>query len=457
MASREGKGDETELSAVAEAGVLLRLAAPIALAQVGLVAITLVDTAVVGRRGVDDLAGVALGRSIAFAACALPMGVPWALEPLASQAVGAGEGATARGAYITSCRVGVAFAVVAALVALLLSLLLERVGVPPVVAQKTRAFLLGHGPSLPLLILFLAGKGFLQAHGRTGPGLAASVAANLVNIVVCSLLVGGDDTLAAVGLRPRGLPALGALGAGVASTVATAVLALWVVVAAGRAPAHGPKATAVSAGRVIALALPLGLQLLAEVGVFSAAAVAAGTFGAVATSAYQVVVGLVSFTFMGALGVGGATGVRVGHAVGAGRSPRRAGAVGLGVGALVMTFGAVAFAVVPRPLLLLFTKDEGVLTAGAPLLRIAALFQIFDGVQCVAASALRGAGDVRAPFLLMVTAYWLLAFPLALTLAHRGGLGPEGLWWGLTVGLVVAAVGLTARFFVLTRNAIARV
>jgi MATE family multidrug resistance protein len=157
---------------------------------------------------------------------------------------------------------------------------------------------------------------------------------------------------------------------------------------------------------------------------------------------------------MGALGVSGGTSVLVGRAVGAGRSPRRAGLLGIALGATVMGAGALAFALTPRALMRLFTSAPAVIDAGAPLLGIAALFQLFDGVQVVAAGALRGAGDVRFPFVANVAAHWLLGLPVALALGFGAGLGARGLWFGLTAGLVAVAAALTGRFVVLARRPI---
>src|SRR6185503_15353226 len=163
-----------------------------------------------------------------------------------------------------------------------------------------------------------------------------------------------------------------------------------------------------------------------------------------------------SFTFMGALGVGGATAVEVGRAVGAGVPFRRPGFVGLGLGALVMGLGALAFALAPRWLAGLFTDDAVVIAAGADLLRIAALFQLFDGLQAVATSALRGAGDVRFPFVAAVAAHWGVGFTVALVLAFGLSLGVQGIWWGFTAGLFTVAALLCGRFWWLSGRRVQR-
>jgi MATE family multidrug resistance protein len=287
----------------------------------------------------------------------------------------------------------------------------------------------------------------------------ASIVANAVNVVACGALVLGDDALARMGLPRVGLRPLGALGAGIASSIANGVLAACVLVPAWRARPRGPapEGSAVSIARVLTLGTPIGLQLLAEIGVFSLVAVLAGRLGTVAVSAHQIAIGLASLTFMGVLGISGATSVRVGHAIGEGRSPRRSGVVGIAMGAGFMIICGIVFLSAPRVLVGWFTNDAAIAALAARLLLIAAAFQLFDGIQGVAAGALRGAGDVRIPFFAIAGAHWVVGFPLAIYLGFHRALGAPGLWWGLLGGLAVVAVFLTWRFLVICRTTIARV
>ena len=123
----------------------------------------------------------------------------------------------------------------------------------------------------------------------------------------------------------------------------------------------------------------------------------------------------------------------------------------------MMGLGAIAFATAPRLLAELFTNDESVISIGIDLIRIAAAFQIFDGMQAVSAGALRGAGDVRFPFLANLAAHWLVGFPAAIFFGFVLHTGARGLWWGLTAGTIFIAFLLTARFAWITRREIARV
>jgi MATE family multidrug resistance protein len=437
-----------------EISIISRLAAPIALAQLGLVGMSLVDTAILGHAGPTELAGGSLGRNIAFACGTLQIGLALAMEPLASQAVGAGDFGRARSALRATLRTLALFWLPTAALALLAALLLEALGTEHSVALRARWFILGQVPAILFQGAFLASKSYLQAHGKTFSIVLASAVANVVNIVVCNVLVRGDDALAAVHLAPRGLPKLGAFGAGLSVSIGGLVLTSIVLGSAWalkRGDSHAAKKV-VSTREVLKYGMPVGLHMAAEVGVFAFVSVLTGRLGASVVAAHQVALGLASFTFMGALGVSGATAARVGQAVGAGRPSRVPGLVGMGLGMVVMSLGAAAFIGAPYALVSMFTDDEGVRSLGVSLLHIAALFQLFDGVQAVAGGALRGRGDVRFSFVAGVCSYWLIGFPIAVILAFPMGLGVVGLWIGLTAGLVAAAIALASRFLWLTRG-----
>ncbi len=435
---------------------LVRLGGPIALAQLGLVTLSLVDTAAIGRLSVSDLAGAGIGRSIGFGTVVVGIGVAAGLEPLAAQAIGAGNPARAWQGYRTNLRAVLLVWPLSMLAAFLLTLSLAPLGVDAAVISKVRLFLLGSAPGFAAALLYFSTRTLLQAHGRTMPALLGSAVANVVNVPVVNLLVRGDAALHAVGLPGVGLRPLGALGAGLANSFGDLVLLAFVVQAIG---AHRPAtpSPAIPLSAALRLGLPVGLQMLAEGGVFSVVALLTGALGANVASAHNIALGMASLTFMGAVGVSGATSVVVGQAIGAGRSPRRAGAIGIALGAAVMTVGAVAFAAAPRLIALAFTDDEGVVAISVDLLRIAALFQVFDGVQAVAAGALRGAGDVRFPFVINVVAHWVVGFPAALLLGFGLHRGAQGLWWGLTAGLVFVSAMLAARFAFITGRDIAPV
>jgi MATE family multidrug resistance protein len=328
-------------------------------------------------------------------------------------------------------------------------MLLGPAGVEPSAIPIARRFLMAQAPALLFFTVFLAGKTYLQAHGKTRPALVAGAIANVVNVIACTTLVRGNATL--------GIPALGALGSGIAMSTAAFVLAAVVMYAAWRVDHGVVEPAPPTLGTLARIGMPIGFTLSAEIGVFVLAAVLAGRLGNAVTSAHQIALGVASMTFMGALGVSGATAVRVGRAVGEGVPPRQRGMLGILLGALVMTGGVAAFALAPRFLVALFSNDPEVIAVGTTLVRIAAVFQLFDGVQCVAGGALRGAGDVKFAFAGGVVGYWFVGLPVALLLGFGAHMGAAGIWWGLTVGLVSVSVVLTTRFWFMSGRVLRRV
>jgi MATE family multidrug resistance protein len=199
---------------------------------------------------------------------------------------------------------------------------------------------------------------------------------------------------------------------------------------------------------VVVLGLPLGLAHGLEVGAFAAGSFVVERFGVAAIAAHQVAIKLASTSFMMAVAVGAATGARVGQATGARRpnAAARAGWVGISLGAACMAAAGVGYLVRGEALFRLFTQDEAVIAVGVQLLFVAAAFQVSDGVQAVAAGALRGLGDTRWPALANLVAHWFVALPLGAFLGFELGLGAVGMWWALAVGLTGVALILTLRF-----------
>lgn len=439
-----------------EVRATLKLAVPIAFAQVALMTMGLVDVALVGRVSAADLAAVSIGNALAFAIVCTPMGVTMAVEPLASQAVGAGDHARAW----TSLRAGlvacVLLTVPTVLVALVSPLVFASLGVEPSVIPAARRFVYARIPGMPMWLFFMAAKAYLEARGITRPLLVGGWLANIFNLVVATLLVFGDRTLVRVGLPPLGLPALGSLGAGLGTSIANAVLAGIALYFAWKARPEGARVfgggwseLVVMTRKLLRVGLPMGAQILTEAGVFALISILVGRLGARASGAHQIAMGLASYTFMGVLGISSATAVRVGRAIGARDEggPRRAWLVGMGLVIVYMAGCAATFLFLSRPLARIFTDDPAVQEIAAGLIQIAAAFQIFDGIQGVAGGALRGAADTRFASWANVACHWGVGLPLALLLGFSLAFGTTGLWWGLSAGLVVAAAVLSARFW----------
>ncbi len=198
--------------------------------------------------------------------------------------------------------------------------------------------------------------------------------------------------------------------------------------------------------RLLRLGLPAGCQISLEVGVFAAATALAGRLAPVVLAAHQIALNCATVTYMVPLGIGSAAAVRVGQAVGRrdAEGARFAGWTAIFLGGAFMACMGGAFFAAPRPILRIFTNDARVVEAGIALLFVAAVFQLFDGVQTVSTGALRGLGDTHTPMLCNLVGYWLIGLPLGYWLCFSKDYGAAGLWMGLCFALVLIAGALLA-------------
>lgn len=444
----------------AELRQLGTLAVPLALSQLGHQLMTVVDTAMLGRYDDAALAGAGIAGGILLALSVIGMGTIMGLDTLIPQALGGGRFARAYALYRSGARLALVLAVPLCLAAAAASWLLPYSPLEDAVADESAIYLLGRIPGIPAFLLFTAMRSYVQAQRSTRPLVIAMLVGNLVNLVADWVFIFGDDGLVQIGLPAIGLPAMGAAGAALSSSIVAwcyTLVGAWAIRLMER-----PVQDEVELGErpwvaIIRLGLPVGLQLLAEVGIFALTGFLAGTMGQVPAAAHQVALALASFSFSSAVGIASATSVQVGRAIGAGDGPgaRRAGWTGIGVGAALMGTAGVAFLIIPEPLAYLVTDDPVVVAAAVPLLRVAALFQLTDALQAVAAGALRGAGDTRSTFYGNLFGHYALGVPVAIGLGFGADWGAIGLWWGLSAGLTATAIVLAVRFQRVTRGSVA--
>lgn len=448
----------------AELRAQLVLAAPLAAQQVGQVAMGLVDTALLGRHSPAAMAGAGLGTALTFAVSCLGVGVVLGLDPLIAQSLGAGQPGRTRDQLSAGLALATRLGLVLTAILALAPLALGLGGVAAPVAEEARIYTWVRCAAVLPFLWQAALRAFLQAHGRTAPMVWAAVLGNLANAILDGLLIFGDDGLREVGLPALGIPAMGSLGAAVGTSLVTiATVAIFAASCRTIARDLPPPTTAVDRRAelrtIIRVGAPIGLTLFAEVASFALAAVLAGRLGTVPAAAHQVAIQLASMSFALAIGVGAAAATRVGLAVGAGdrARARRAALVALGLGGAIMSSSAALFLFAPDLLAGGFTDDAAVAASAATLIQVAAVFQLSDGAQAIAAGALRGAGDTTAAFIANLLGHYGLGLPTALIAAFVFDRGAPGLWWGLTVGLTGTAVILVARVWWLTGRPIAPV
>ncbi len=421
---------------------MLALAAPVVMAELGWVTMGLVDTLMVGRLGADAIGAVGLGSMLFIAVAVFAMGMLLGLDPLVAQAYGAKELGECHRWLVDGVWLSALIALPLVTITFGLSALLPFWGLPPAVLPLTQAYLEIVAWSLPPLLLYVAFRRYLQALGIVRPVMVALILANGVNVVVNWTLIFGHF----------GAPALGVSGAAYATVLSRIFMAAFLLVVIVRREAHtvprlsetplafsGPRLR-----RLIVLGFPAAGQMVLEVGVFAAATALAGRVSTGALAAHQIALNMAAVTFMVPFGLASAAAVRVGHAVGRRDSEgvRSAGWTAIAMGVGFMSAAAIVFLVAPERLIRAFTDDVDVIRTGVGLLFVAAVFQLFDGLQGVTTGVLRGLADTRTAMLWNLAGHWFLGLPLGYALCFVAGRGVIGLWWGLSTGLIVCGVVL---------------
>jgi MATE family multidrug resistance protein len=428
----------------AELRPMVALAAPVIIAELGWVSMGVVDTLMVGRLGPEAIGAVGLASAVFIAVAVFAMGLLLGLDPFVAQAFGAGR--------IDECHhwlvAGVWLAMLASPpivgVLYLMNYALPHLGLPPGVVVLARPYLAVVGWSLPPLLLYVAFRRYLQAMNIVRAVTYTLIAANIVNAIANWVLIFGY----------YGAPRLGVTGAAwatLASRVVMAVALFGVIVKRERHMQPRLRDTPLTLDvsrvvRLVRLGVPAGAQMLIEVGVFAAATALAGRLSSTSLAAHQIAIHMASVTFMIPYGLSSAAAVRVGQAVGR-RDPAGAMVAGwtaIALGVSFMATAALVFLTMPGALIRAFSADHEVIAIGVRLLFVAAVFQLFDGLQGVTTGALRGLGDTRTAMLWNLGGHWFIGLPLGYLLCFRWGYGLVGLWWGLSVGLVICGVSLIA-------------
>jgi MATE family multidrug resistance protein len=432
------------MSFAAEARRLASLAIPVCATQVGSMLLGFVDTILLGRLSVDALAAASLANVWIFGTLMFANGVVFGIDPLITQAHGAGDGRGAARALQQGLVLSLALSVPVALLWAATDRFLILAGQDPDLARGALTFTVVQIPSIPCFLAYSVLRQYLQGRELVRPALWIMLVANVFNAGAAWALIFGK----------LGLPALGLLGAGIATSLTRLLsllgLALWVRAFAlhrGAWAPWGPAAWSPAAlRRVLAIGIPVAVQISLEIWAFSGAALLAGRLGAEAVAAHTIALNLAALAFMMPLGIAQGAVVRVGNLIGARNLPgaQRAAWVALALGGGVMTLSATAFVVLRNELPRLYTPDASLVAAAAAVLPIAAAFQVFDGTQVVGCGVLRGMGRTRPAAIFNLIGYWVLGLPFGAWLAFRADWGLAGIWWGLATGLAVVAACLVA-------------
>jgi multidrug resistance protein, MATE family len=433
----------------AELTETIRLSAPMALTQLGQIAMMTTDLAFIGRLGDEAVAAAALGHTAYFVSFTFGLGLVAAVAPLAAQAFGARDPRQVRRAVRTGLWVALLVSIPITILLLCGEQILLALGQMPEAARLGQQYLFGLVWGIAPALWFIAIRGFMGAVNRPEPVLWITLAAIPANALLVYLLLYGN----------WGLPRLGLFGAGLATTIVnigTFLAGLWFVM--WRRPFRKYHILArlwridwPLMRELVVIGAPISLSMLLEYGLFGSAAILMGLIGTAALAAHQVALQVTAILFMVPLGIGMAATVRVGHAVGRGDADavRRAGWVALWLGVALAAALTVAVMLCRFVIARLFFGDattHGAIELTAALLLVGATYFVTDAIQTIVAGALRGLNDTRVPLLLAAVSYWLIGFTLAYVFGFKTSLGAIGVWVGLSCGTAAYAAALILRF-----------
>lgn len=430
---------------------LLALGWPLILAQVAQNALITTDVIMLGWLGGKYLAAGALANALFICLQLFGVGVTSAIAPMVAQALGARDFRSVRRTVRQGLWVALALVLVLMPIAWNIRPIYLSIGQDPELSAMAETFVhYAVWLFVPAFMLIVV-RSFLSAHGATRPILVITLAGVVLNGLFDYALIFGN----------WGFPRLELAGAGIATTlVNTLMLAMMVgyIALHRRYRRYHIFARLFEADwprffEIWKIGGPIGFMLLAEVGLFTLAALLQGWLGTDEVAAHAVALQLASLAFMLPLGLSQATTVRVGLAVGEGNPEgvRKAGWVALGTTLVFMSACALTLVSFPHQLVGLFlnsTNPDNLrpLELAAQYLLIAALLQLVDGTQVCMAAVLRGMSDTRIPLLIALVGYWGVGFPVAYLLGFPAGMRGIGIWLGLAAGLAFVALALTGRF-----------
>ena len=431
----------------------LTLALPIIAGQLGQVLMGFFDTVQIGGLGHEYIAASGFANGLYWMTVLLGMGVLFAVSPLVSEAFGEGHGYKSIGILKSSIAVSLILTVVFMIVIRIITAYLPLLKHSDTDNLLAGQFLQIVNFSTGGIFFFMAGKQFLDGMGRTKIGMVITFGGLMMNVFLNWVLIYGN----------LGMPKLGIRGAAIATTTARismtiAILVfIWQDVRIKALRKEFQKHLGENLGYIrpiLIIGIPAGLQFFWEVAAFNAGQIMSGWISTEAEAAHMIAIGLASITFMVLTGISAAGTIMIGYSLGAKdrEGMRIAGnTVLILCVAFEMVFAGIFFAF-HSLLPLLYTDHVGVITLASTMLIMAAFFQISDGLQAVAAGALRGMQDVKFPAVIAFISYWLVMIPSSYILAFPMHLGLQGIWIGFIIGLSLAAVLQLIRFKIMLRK-----
>ena len=433
----------------------LVLAAPVIVSRAGFVILQIVDTAMTGRAGTQELAFIGLAGGVQMVLMLLALGMLRGIPVLVAQARGAGD--IYRVGEIW--RSGLLHGVVLGLLMLPISLsgepILRLVGQDPELARGSGEVMMMFAIGLPFFFVWTASTMFLEGVRHPIPAMIITIVGNIVNVGLNWVFIFGN----------LGAPEMGASGAMLATSIIRILMFVALMVYVFSRPQlnvyqirGGFRGLWRFGRRLRRLGYPLAIAAGVEATAFAAMTMFAGILGIEPLAAFQIAMTSIAFVFMAAVGVGAATAVRVGYAVGRQdmRETKLAGWTGLGLVTAIMLAASVVILAVPETLVAFYSDDPAIAALAPAVLLVAGLLLVFDGGQGVLMGALRGTGDVWIPSMIQLMSFWLVMVPAATVFSFVFEWGAPGLMGAVMAGVFTAFLALSTRFSIVSRRAVQR-
>ena len=422
------------------------MAYPVVLSQVGQITVQLVDNMMVGHVGTTELAAASFANNVFMIGMYFGMGITYGLTPLIGKAFSKGKYQEVAILLKNGIFTHVAAAIFLTTVMFGVYFVLQFMKQPPEVLNMAKPYFLLLTLSYLPFMLFFSMKQFFEGIGNTKMAMQITLIANVINVVVNYVLIFGK----------LGFNELGLIGAGIGTLVSRLLMPLLFILYVIKIPKI--KKYFVEANKqvfnfekilsILKIGIPIGFQIIVEVTAFGIGAIMMGWLGEIPLAAHQVAIGLASFTYMISLGVSQANTIRVSHQIGVKdyNALKMAATASTHLVLAFMIIMGFVFVLARNYLPLLFTLDLDVIEIAASLLIIAAIFQVFDGLQVIMLSTLRGMADVKLPMFFAFFAYLIIGIPTSYILTFVMNFGPQGIWFGYLVGLGVAGILFYFRF-----------
>ncbi|NEU06872.1 MATE family efflux transporter [Flavihumibacter sp. R14] len=432
----------------------LHLAIPVVISQLGHTLVHTADSVIIGHFvGTVALAAVSLVNSIFTIVLVIGIGISYGLTPLIAQENGKKEYSECGKLLSNSLLINAVSGVLLYVLVYFGSVaIIDHLDQSAEVVRQAKPYLNLLGFSIIPLMIFMTFKQFAEGLGFTKQAMMISIWGNIFNVCLGIIFVKGLFGIEPMGIRSVGWSTL------IDRTIMAVVMAVYVLRSQNFKKYLSRFAiksiSVIRSINIIRIGAPVAMQYTFEVSAFSGAAILIGTIGAVDQAAHQVAINLASMTYMMASGISAAATIKTGNSFGSRDfiQLRLSAISSYHIVLAFMMLTALLFIGLNQILPWIYTSDRDVIEIAAQLLIIAGFFQLFDGTQVVGLGVLRGMGDVNIPTFITFIAYWIIGLPVGYYLGVTMGFGAEGIWYGLTLGLLVSAGLLFLRFDRLSRR-----